>query len=160
MARSKTSRKGLESNARLQEVLVPGAGNVSILRGFIGASDRDGYVRVFPSLADTSVSVDIAEADIVGTADVLNNNLGKRIIWIKKGALITVTKTRTTEYGVRPKIAADEDLASVRSGRLHMQVRSTAGRDVCVSVCDCSTCESHCTNWCGVCTCPPPMKAE
>ena len=37
-----------------------------------------------------------------GTGDVLNNQLGKRIVWVRKGTKITVIKTRTTEYGVRP----------------------------------------------------------
>lgn len=153
MARDKASSKGLESNAHLEKVLAPGADNVSILRGFIGRSDRDGYIRLFASLADTSISVEIAEADIVNTGEVLNNHLGKRIVWIKKGARITVTKSHTTEYGIRPRIAVDKDLASVRFRRLSMQVKSAAPRDTCVSVCSCSTCQSHCTDWCGVCIC-------
>ena len=163
MAKGKSSGKRLESNSHLQSVLSVGTDNVSILRGFIGPSDRDGYVRLFPSLADTSVSIDIPEDDIVETGDVKDNNLGKRIVWVKKGTRVTVTKTRTTEYGVRSRLAPDnEEVRHMRSaGRLQMQVTSAAAREVCVSVCSCSTCECHCTNWCGVCTCPPPvMRAE
>ena len=154
MARDKVSNKDLEPNPRMRKVLAPGDDNVAILRGFIGSSEREGYIRLFASLADTSISVEIAETDIVDTGDVLNNQLGKRIVWVRKGAQITVIKTRTTEYGVRPKIPADPELAAVRrSGRLHMQVNAPALRDTCVSVCSCSTCQSHCTNWCGVCVC-------
>ena len=140
-------------NPHLEKALTPGADNVAILRGFIGPSERNGYIRLFASLSDTSISVEIAEADIVNTADVLNNHLGKRIVWIKKGALITVTKTHATPYGIRPKVAVHENLADVRSGRLNMQVRARQANDTCVSVCSCSTCECHCTNWCGVCIC-------
>jgi hypothetical protein len=159
MAKGKSSSKGLQSSSHLQSVLAAGADNVSILRGFLGPSDRDGYVRLFPSLADTSVSIDIPEDDIVETGDVKDNHLGKRIVWVKKGTRITVTKTRTTEYGVRSRLATDnEDVRHMRSaGRLHMQVTSAAARDVCACSCDCSTCQCHCTNWCGVCTCPPPL---
>lgn len=160
MARVRASSKGLESNAHLQQVLGPGAGNVSILRGFIGPSERDGYIRLFASLADTSTSVEIAEADIVSTADVQNNQLGKRIVWIRTGAEITVTKTRTTPYGVRPKVAAGDTMASVRAGRLNMQVRSAQAQDTCVSICSCGTCQSQCTNVCGICICLPTTQPE
>jgi hypothetical protein len=158
MARDKASNKNLEPNPLTEKVLAAGADNVAILRGFIGPSEREGYIRLFASLADTSVSVEIAEADIIETGDVLNNQLGKRIVWVRKGAQITVIKTRTTEYGVRPKVPVDQDLAAVRRfGRLHMEVKAPALRDTCVSVCNCQTCESHCTNWCGVCVC---VKAQ
>lgn len=160
MARVKPSRKGLESNDHLQKVLEPGEDNVSILRGFIGPSQRDGYIRLFASLADTSISVEIAEADIVSTADVLNNNLGKRIVWIRRGAQITVIKTRTTPYGIRPKVAVENNMASVHVGRLNMQVRSAQARDTCVSVCSCGTCQSQCTNVCGICICLPATLPE
>jgi hypothetical protein len=158
MAKDKSPGKGLEANTRLERVLKQGADSVSILRGYIGASERDGYVRLFASLADTSVSVEIAEGDIVDTGDVLNNNLGKRIVWIKKGAQITVIKTHTTPFGIRPRVGVDDHLESVRSGRLSMRVKRAQARDTCVSVCSCSTCESHCTDWCGVCVCQPQAQ--
>jgi hypothetical protein len=80
MARDKASTKDLEPNPRMRKVLAQGDDTVAILRGFIGPSDRDGYIRLFASLADTSISVEIAEADIVDTGDVLDNQLGKRIV--------------------------------------------------------------------------------
>jgi hypothetical protein len=150
--------KGLEPNPNLKQVLAPGADNVAIMRGFIGPSERDGYIRLFASLSDTSTSVEIAKADIVNTGDVLNNHLGKRIVWIRKGARITVTKTRTTEYGVRPKVPADPLHRAVRAGRLYMQMSGPEPRDTCVCICDCSTCECHCTNWCGTCVCLPQSQ--
>ena len=158
MAKATRASQGLETNDRLQQMLKPGADSVSVLRGFIGPSERDGHVRLFASLSDTSVSAEIAEADIVGTADVLDNTHGKRVVWVKKGARITVTKTRTTEYGNGPMLTGNE-LVPVRAGRLNMQVKS-AQRDTCISICNCSTCQSHCTNWCGVCMCVPQVKAE
>ena len=105
MARDKASSKDLQQSSRMGKMLAPGPDGVAILRGFIGPSEREGYIRLFGSLANTSVSVEIAEADIVDTADVLNNQLGKRIVWVRKGTKITVIKTRTTEYGVRSKIS-------------------------------------------------------
>src|SRR5262249_59098596 len=100
MATHKASNKDLQQNSRLGKLLEQGPDGVAILRGFIGPSEREGYIRLFASLANTSVSVEIAEADILETGDVLNNQLGKRIVWVKKGTKITVIKTRTTEYGV------------------------------------------------------------
>jgi hypothetical protein len=154
MARDKASTKDLEPNPRMRKVLAQGDDTVAILRGFIGPSDRDGYIRLFASLADTSISVEIAEADIVDTGDVLDNQLGKRIVWVRKGTQITVIKTHTTAYGVRPKVPIDQDLAAVRRfGRLHMEVKGAALRDTCVCICNCGTCQSQCTNTCGVCVC-------
>jgi hypothetical protein len=125
MATHKSSNKDLQRNSRLGKLLEQGPDGVAILRGFIGPSEREGYIRLFASLANTAVSVEIAEADILGTGDVLNNQLGKRIVWVKKGTKITVIKTRTTEYGVRSKIPLDQNLASVRRfGRLQMEVSS------------------------------------
>jgi len=158
MAKSTRSRDGLDASEQLQNILKQGPDNASVLRGFIGQSDREGYIRLFAELSDTSVSAEIATDDIVGTADVLNNTLGKRVIWIKKGARITVIKTRTTEFGNGPTLNGDE-LVPVRAGRLNMKLRK-AQRDTCVSICTCSTCMSHCTNWCGICVCVEQVKAE
>ena len=152
MARDKASSKDLQQSSRMGKMLAPGPDGVAILRGFIGPSEREGYIRLFGSLANTSVSVEIAEADIVDTADVLNNQLGKRIVWVRKGTKITVIKTRTTEYGVRSKIPLDQNLASVRRfGRLHMEVKPAVMRDTCVSVCSCGTCQCECTSACEHC---------
>jgi hypothetical protein len=152
MATHKASNKDLQQNSRLGKLLEQGPDGVAILRGFIGPSEREGYIRLFASLANTSVSVEIAEADILETGDVLNNQLGKRIVWVKKGTKITVIKTRTTEYGVRSKIPLDQNLASVRRfGRLQMEVTPAALRDTCVSVCSCGTCQCNCTNACEHC---------
>ena len=102
MARHRASSEDLEQNSRIGKMLAPGPDGVAILRGFIGPSEREGYIRLFASLANTSVSVEIAEANIVDTAD-MNNQLGKRIVWVRKGTKITVIKTpsRRPEYGVR-----------------------------------------------------------
>ena len=108
MTKTIRSRAGLESSEQLQNILKQGPDNVSVLRGFIGQSDREGYIRLFAELSDTSVSAEIATDDIVGTADVLDNTLGKRVVWIKKGARITVIKTRTTEFGNGPTLNGDE----------------------------------------------------
>jgi hypothetical protein len=152
MATHKSSNKDLQRNSRLGKLLEQGPDGVAILRGFIGPSEREGYIRLFASLANTSVSVEIAEADILETGDVLNNQLGKRIVWVKKGTKITVIKTRTTEYGVRSKIPLDQNLASVRRfGRLQMEVKPAALRDTCVSVCSCGTCQCNCTSACAHC---------
>jgi hypothetical protein len=152
MATHKSSNKDLQRNSRLGKLLEQGPDGVAILRGFIGPSEREGYIRLFASLANTAVSVEIAEADILDTGDVLNNQLGKRIVWVKKGTKITVIKTRTTEYGVRSKIPLDQNLASVRRfGRLQMEVKPAALRDTCVSVCSCGTCQCECTSACEHC---------
>jgi hypothetical protein len=158
MAKAGRSTNAFAPNERLQKALSVGPDNVSVLRGFIGETDRDGYIRLHPSLSDTSVSVDVARDDIIDTGDVPDNTLGKRFVLIKKGARITVTKTRTTEYGNGPTVSGDE-MVPIRAGRLTMQLRKAA-LDTCVSVCSCQTCESHCTNWCGVCTCIPQTKAQ
>ena len=158
MAKTIRSSEGLKPSEQLQTVLKPGADNVSVLRGFVGRSERQGYIRLLAELSDPSISAEIATDDIVDTADVLDNTLGKRVIWIRKGARITVIKTRTTEYGNGPTLNGDE-LVPVRAGRLNMKLRK-AQRDTCISICNCSTCQSHCTNWCGVCTCVPQVAKE
>lgn len=151
---------GLESNQQLGRLMSEGPDSTSILRGFIGTSDREGYIRLFPSLADTSVSVEIAEGDIVDSGEVQGNQLGKRIVWVRRGAHVTVTKSHTTPYGIRPKVEPDPNLRSVRSGRLNMQVPMAAPRDVCASVCSCGTCQSQCTDVCGICICLPTATTK
>ena len=157
MAKARRSNE-LEPNNQLQEVLKSGPDNVSVLRGFIGESEREGYIRLYAALSDTSVSAEIAKDDIIDTGDVMNNTLGKRFVLIRKGARITVIKTRTTEYGNGPMLSGNE-LVPVRAGRLTMQLRK-ATLDTCICICSCSTCQSHCTNWCGVCTCVQEAKPE
>lgn len=145
-------------NEQLQTALKGGDDDVSVLRGFIGETDRNGYIRLYASISDTSTSVEIAKDDIVDTGDVPGNTLGKRFVLIRKGARVTVIKTRTTEFGNGPALSGDE-MVPVRSGRLTMQLRKAVA-DTCVCICSCSTCQSHCTNWCGVCTCIPQTKAQ
>jgi hypothetical protein len=152
MAKEGTSGRKIRQDPRLARLLAEGTGNVTILRGFAGPSERDGYIRLFPSLADLSRSVEIAEADIIDSADVPHNDLGKIMVWVKRDSKVTFNQSNTSDYGpgVGRRPERRVGLTEQRTGRLRMQVRTAREDpdDTCVCICSCGTCTCNCTNTC------------
>jgi hypothetical protein len=144
--------------ARMEANDVDVAG-VLALAGYVGASPKEGVVRLHPRLEDLSVSIDIVAADIVATRDAPASTMpfGGVVIWVARTAEVTFRRTRTlavTAQEVSGVFGAGPVLAPSRSegDRLNIQVRPAARRgvppvyvppDQC-AVCSSQNCASHC----------------
>jgi hypothetical protein len=115
------------------------------LRGFVGRSPRDGYIRLFPRIGHLADSVEIARSDIIHSVKAPRSTLGAVILWVKRDARISVNRAPETSEQT-PK-----DFVELRKGRLRMRMKAPQAREPicfstcmdCLSWCDCSICSSH-----------------
>ena len=144
-----TSDFQLTENPLIREVLAKGGASAQVLWGYIGPSPRDGYIALHPSLRNLSVSIEIAEGDILHVAEVPEAifPFGAKVVWIRASAPVasrTVEKA-TTLADSRPAGGAVE----VTKGRLRMRVASRALRSDCHS--PCQTCHCPCSICVSIC---------
>ena len=150
MAKNDDSGKNLKPNALFSQLLDAGSENAVTLKGFIAPSGRDGFIRLFPGLSNMSRSIEIAETDIVATAELPKSGLGAVAILVKREASLHHHVIETAEaYAARMQRGT---LNSVRRGGLRMRVQAQA-RDVCTCeyICDgthCVPCTSRCLGPC------------
>jgi hypothetical protein len=161
MASKGGSVDALRENSLVAQLIERGADTSIMLRGFIGPSARDGYVRLYPKLQNLSDSVEIARSDIVHSVEAPQSALGAVILWVKKDAKMSLHRVGVSESMPAPaerlatfnKRAAgsSENMVERRRGRLRMRLRPQQAQTLCfshcmdcISWCDCSTCESHC----------------
>lgn len=123
--------------------------DVTTLKGYVGHSPLDGYVRLYADLDDLTQSVDIARSDIVSfvSAPEAVLPLGGVILWINKDAQISANQAQTTRVQLNAKALTDG--AEINSGRLKIFVRGGLRSSVCQSVCKvcqsvCKPCQSVC----------------
>ena len=145
MAKAENPGKSIKTNPLVARLLEAGSEDAITLTGFVAPAARDGYVRLFPGLHNLSRSIEIAESDIIATADLPKSSLGAVALWVKRSAAIQFNLRRSAEScAVRTKSA--ELLTEVQRGGLRMKVRPEA-RDTC-------TCEYFCDGTqCVPCTC-------
>lgn len=121
----------------------------STLLGYIGASNRDGCVSLYPNIRDLTVSYEIAIDDIAHVEEVPESvrPFGAVVVWLKHGAE-KLGQRRVAESGRPP---ADPAMVETTSGRLRMERSSRAALmlhctgsecSVCMSHCDCNPCQS------------------
>ncbi|MCU6498250.1 hypothetical protein LPN04_10645 [Rugamonas sp. A1-17] len=115
------------------------ASNVASVKGYVGPSTRDGYVRMYADLADLSDAVDIPRNDILYFAEAPDSvlPLGGTIVWLKKDAQVVVSKVETS--ALKPRA---EEALELSRGRLRILVRGGLRSDVCQS--RCQVCQSRC----------------
>lgn len=135
------------------------------LTGYVGVAPAAGKMRLHPSLDDLSISVDIAEADVVATRDAPQSTmpLGGVIVWVSRVADVTFRRTRTvsaTAAQVRRFFGAEAVLqpgaGNQRGDRLNIQLRSASAHGVppvyvppeTCSPCASTNCASHCLPTC------------
>jgi hypothetical protein len=133
----------LRENSLVTQLLAQGAESAMTLRGFIGPSSRDGYVRLYPKLTNMAESVEIARADILHSLEAPKSKHGAVILWVKREAQVFTHRVNTAE-SVSP---APRNLVDVRKGRLRMQMRVPQTEDICFSVC------MDCLSWCSCSIC-------
>ena len=138
--------KALADNPLITQLINRGAEELITLRGFIGPTARDGYIRVYPRIGNLGDSVEIAKSDIIHAVKAPRSSLGAVIVWVKKDARISVHRVNQREAtGPEPN-----SMVELRKGRLRMRMKATQAREqVCFSVCmdclswcDCSICSS------------------
>jgi hypothetical protein len=158
MAGKGRSIGALSENPLVTELIAQGAETSIMLRGFIGPSARDGYVRLYPKLQNLSDSVEIARSDVLHSVQAPQSALGAVILWVKKDAKLSLNRAGVPEAmpgraeNLRRRAAGTpENMVELRKGRLRMRLRSQQSQNVCfshcmdcLSWCDCSMCESHC----------------
>jgi hypothetical protein len=76
MAGKGRSIGALSENPLVTELIAQGAETSIMLRGFIGPSARDGYVRLYPKLQNLSDSVEIARSDVLHSVQAPQSALG------------------------------------------------------------------------------------
>jgi hypothetical protein len=154
MAEKKRSSDGaLRENPLVAQLIAQGAETAMTLRGFVGSSAREGYVRLYPRLQNLSDSIEIARADILHSMEAPQSVLGGVILWVKKDAKIAVTRVGVSEPAGTPAEnlvdlrkgpagTPPENLVELRKGRLRMRVRPQQAHAVCFSHC------MDCISWC------------
>ncbi len=161
MAGKDSSGDPLRENSLVAQLIAQGAETSIMLRGFVGPSARDGYVRLYPKLQNLSDSVEIARSDILHSVQAPQSALGAVILWVKKDAKISLHRVGVSEPMGAPaeSLAAlqkrsagtPESMVELRRGRLRMRLRPQQAQSICfshcmdcISWCSCSMCESHC----------------
>lgn len=148
-------------NALISKILANGGATATVLWGYIGPSSREGFITVHPSLRNLSVTIEIAERDVIHVADIPESifPFGAKAIWIRNEAPIShrVEETADSVRSHRVEESAgsisDADtrpgMVDVTKGRLQMRVTDWRLASDCVSPCStcrcpCSVCKSIC----------------
>jgi hypothetical protein len=127
----------------LAKLLTEGGPDVKAYRGYVGASGREGYLALYPSLADLSKSFEIRQSDILHVEEIPETfaPFGAIMIWTRADADVAARAVATTA-GLTAGLATSTAAARVESrhGRLRM-LRQTSIEDPsvepCTSNCDC-----------------------
>jgi hypothetical protein len=141
MADQKSPGDALQENGLVAKLLAQGAENAVAVRGFIGPSKREGYIRVYPRIVDLSESVEIARADVVHSMRATQSPEGPVVLWVKRGA--TISSNSPAEKLDQPA----RNMVEVRKGRLRMRMRTAQASDLCFSTC------MDCLSWCSCSLC-------
>jgi hypothetical protein len=98
-------------------VAKPGPANVIALKGYVGPSETEDRVILYPRLGDLSECLEIARTDILAFEPAAETVLpqGGMIVWVKKDTEITHRRAETvkTQAG---------NFVEVRRGRLRMRL--------------------------------------
>lgn len=146
MAKEPDSGKALKTNALVSRLLEAGSENAVAFTGFVAPSRREGHIKLIFRLNDLSGGIEIAESDIVATADLPRSSLGAVAVWVRRDAVISQTNSTSAQGAAFPR--QNGALADVRRAGLRMKVRSQA-RDTCTCfiICDgtqCVPCTCQC----------------
>jgi hypothetical protein len=148
MTSNEPSRPRITENPLISQVLANGGAAATVLWGYIGPS-REGYITLHPSLRNLSISIEIAERDIIHIADIPESifPFDAKIVWIKKEAPIAHRLMENAEavVGVNAKSGSVE----IAKGRLRMRVAGQARGADCHS--PCATCHCPCSVCVSIC---------
>jgi hypothetical protein len=142
MAAKAASGQSIREHPILAKLLAEGGPDVKAYRGYVSATGRDGYITVYPSLADLGKSFEILRSDVIHVEEIpeVFAPFGAVMIWVGADADIAARMVAT---GTRATAGTTETIES-QQGRLRMvrQAQAEARSDTCTSNCDCvSNCD-------------------
>lgn len=90
--------------------------NLTVLRGYLGKSDREGYWRLYPT-PDMKDFIEIAETDIVHSEslETRDNPLGGTMIWVNSDA--EIIRTQTDRLGAQAGFLSGSVMGSSSAAR-------------------------------------------
>jgi hypothetical protein len=134
----------VQSHPWLSHIGATGADDFAVAKGYIGPSSKEGYVRIYPTLDNTSEWMEFAKTDILGFAEAPATllPLGGTVVWLKKGVNVAIHRVATVSAGSKP--VEPPNTAVINAGRLRMLL---PGRLRATEVCQsrCSVCQSRCS---------------
>jgi hypothetical protein len=144
MAKESAPRNQIREHPVVARLLAEGGSDVKAYRGYVGGSGRDGYVTMYPSLADLGRSFEIRASDIIHVEDIPEAfaPFGAIMIWVRADADVSA---RVVASASQAAAGTTESIESGQ-GRLRMVRRAPAEArsscDPCTSNCDCvSNCD-------------------
>ncbi|NUS56014.1 MAG: hypothetical protein HOV66_14335 [Streptomycetaceae bacterium] len=153
-----SGRSEFEVNPLLARLLSHG-GEPCVFRGYVGPSDNEDTIRLYPSLGRLNFSVEIRVSDIVETAPAPKAALPHdgTVVWVRNdadvvfhGDTVTVVPVRTLRGRGADATGPAESAkhVDVVRGRLRMSVPESelprSDCDVCASCRGCASCTSVC----------------
>lgn len=160
----------LQENALLGKLSRAGVADSRTFWGYVGPSEREGWVTLHTSLNDLGDKIEIARDDILHVEDVPESVLlfGAKVVWVRKDAKVNRSRAMTAQAvgPQRPSAVGGTDpgtanVAEVKEGRLRMKVRASAIQPDCSSpdcVSPCATCHD-CSSVCvSICQYKPPPE--
>jgi hypothetical protein len=139
----------LSEHPILARLLTEGGPDVNAYRGYVGASGREGYLAIYPSLADLTKSFEIRESDILHVEEIpeVFAPFGAIMLWVRADADVAARAVATTATAT----ANAADTIESRHGRLRMLRRAPIeplSADTCTSNCECVSACSPCVSAC------------
>lgn len=151
MAKEPNSGNRLKTNPLVSRLLEAGSENAVAFTGFVGPATREGYVKLIFRLNDLSSGVEIAESDILASAELPKSSLGAVAVWVRRDAVISQNSAKRAEASAFPRRSGT--MANVARAGLRMRVRAQEN-DTC-------TCYIFCDGTqCVPCTCQCLAQAQ
>ena len=140
----------LSEHPILAKLLTEGGPDIKTYRGYAGASGREGYLAIYPSLADLGKSFEIRQSDILHVEEIPETfaPFGAIMIWVRADADIAARAVATTT-GMSTVNAAER--IESRHGRLRMLRQApieARAADTCTSNCECVSACDPCISSC------------
>jgi hypothetical protein len=148
-------------NPIIREILAKGGARATVLWGYIGPSTREGFITLHPSLRNLSVTMEIAERDIIHVADIPESifPFDAKAIWIRNDAQIShrveESSNLVRSHRVEDSVGTVSDpstgpgVVEVTRGRLRMRMTDLRRGSDCHS--PCATCHCPCSVCVSIC---------
>lgn len=136
----------LEEHPLLVKLLREGNPDTMTFWGYVGPSEHDGSIALYPSLENIGSAIEIPKGDILHVENVPQSVMlfGAKVVWVRRSATVVRRQADTAEDAVM-----SEDVREIRTGRLHMRVKTQ--RSDCHSPCaTCKDCSSVCISSCRI----------
>jgi hypothetical protein len=136
----------IEANQALAKLLAAGHPGAVFFRGYVGPSQDDKVINLYPSLLDLRRSVEIAREDVVLIQSAAEAGLadGSMIVWVVEQARVTHRRVAIAgDFSKTQAPAIPAGAGEVQKGRLRIQVHNQAAScRVCYSLCSPPPCHS------------------